>query len=230
LTVSTAGSYDPRVQVATPAQVRRDVTSFVCALVAVCAACSTSSPPDKAGITPTYDKSSGRLTELAYDSNHNGKVDTWTEMDGARPLRSRVDSNEDGLIDRWEFYDDRGKLTKVGFSRQNDGKADAWAFVGADGKPQRVEMSSTADEMKIDRWEHYETGVLTSAEEDTNHDGTPDKWESYEDGSLKSASFDENADGRPDRRLTYLDGALVSIETDRDAGGTFKTRVSVTPH
>ena len=218
------------MQVATPAKVRRNVTVLVCVAVALCAACSTSSTPDKSGITPTYDKTSGRLTELAYDSNHNGKTDTWTEMNGARPLRSRIDSDEDGRIDRWEYYDDQGKLTKVGFSRKDDGKPDAWAFVGADGKPRRIEISSTADEKKIDRWEHYENDALTSAEEDTNHDGKPDKWESYEGGSLKTASFDENGDGRPDRRLTYADGVLVTIETDPDAAGTFKTRVPVAPH
>jgi hypothetical protein len=219
----------PGVQVATPAKVRRDVTVVLCALVAVCAACSTSGRPDKAGITPTYDKTSGRLTELAYDSNHNGIIDTWTEMDGARPLRSRIDRNEDGRVDRWEYYDDHAKLVKVGLSRRDDGRPDAWAFVGPDGKPRRIEISSTKDEKKIDRWEHYEKDTLVSAEEDTNHDGRVDKWESYEAGALKTAAFDENGDGKPDRRLVYADGVLVAIETDPDASGVFKARVSIKP-
>lgn len=217
------------VQAALPATVRRDATVFLCALAALSVACSTSSTPDTAGITPTYDKTSGRLTELAYDSNHNGKMDTWTEMNGARPLRSRIDSNEDGRIDRWESYDDQGKLVKVGYSRRDDGKPDAWAFVGPDGKPQRIEIASTGDERKIDRWEHYDKDALTSAEEDTNHDGKPDKWESYEAGTLTSVSFDENGDGKPDRRLTYADGVLTAIETNPDGSGIYKTRVSVKP-
>jgi len=178
----------PGVQVARPAKVRRDVTAVLCALAGFCA-CSPSSTPDRAGITPTYDKSSGRLTELAYDSNHNGTVDTWTDMDGARPLRSRIDRNEDGRIDRWEYYDGDGKLTRVGFSRRDDGRPDAWAIVGPDSRSQRIEISSTGDENKIDRWEHYENDALTSAEEDTNHDGAIDKWESrgrrLEDGLLR---------------------------------------------
>jgi hypothetical protein len=120
---------------------------------------------------PTYDKTTGKLTELTYDRNKNGPIDTWTDMDGTRPLRSRIDQDEDGKIDRWEYYDDKGGLRKVGFSTKNDGKADAWAFAGPDGKVQHVEISSTADEKKIDRREHYKGGVLVSAEEDTNGDG-----------------------------------------------------------
>ena len=49
------------------------------------------SSPDKAqerlGITPAYDATTDKLKELAYDSNHNGKPDTWTDMDGARPVQ-----------------------------------------------------------------------------------------------------------------------------------------------
>jgi antitoxin component YwqK of YwqJK toxin-antitoxin module len=217
------------VQVATPVEVGRDATALFCAVVALCAACSTAGTSDNAGVTPTYDKTSGRLTELAYDSNHNGKVDTWTEMNGSRPLRSRIDRNEDGRIDRWEYYDDRGQLTKVGFSRRDDGKADAWGFVGPDGKPQRIEISSIGDEKKIDRWEHYENDELTSAEEDTNRDGKIDKWEAYDAGALKTVSFDENGDGKADRRLTYADGVLIAIETEPGDSGSFKTRVSVKP-
>jgi antitoxin component YwqK of YwqJK toxin-antitoxin module len=176
---------------------------------------------------PTYDKTTGKLTELTYDRNKNGTIDTWTDMDGTKPLRSRIDQDEDGKIDRWEYYDDKGGLLKVGFSRKNDGKADAWAFAGPDGKVQRVEISSTADEKKIDRWEHYEGGVLVSAEEDTNGDGRADKWETYEGGALKTAAMDENGDGRPDRRLTYADGQLVLIESAPDAAGNFTKRVRV---
>ena len=125
----------------------------------------------KLGITPTYDKTTGKLTELTLDSNKNGRIDTWTDMDGARPVQTRIDKNEDGRIDRWEYYDGRGQLQKVGFSRKDDGKADAWAFAAADGRIEKIEISSVADEKKIDRWEHYDASGLISAEEDTNADG-----------------------------------------------------------
>jgi hypothetical protein len=186
---------------------------------------------------PTYDKTTGKLTRLTYDRNKNGVIDTWTDMDGPKPLRSRIDLDEDGKIDRWEYYDAAGTLVKVGFSRRKDGKADAWAFPGADGMVERVEASSTGDEKRIDRWEHYAasragangdaTGPLVASEEDTNGDGRPDTWETYEDGAIASVQFDADHDGRPDRRLTYADGRLVSIESAPDAGGRYTKRLDV---
>lgn len=184
---------------------------------------------------PTYDKSTGRLKELTYDGNSNGRIDTWTDLDGTKALRSRIDRNEDGKIDRWEYYDDDGGLVKVGFSRRDDGKPDAWAFSGADSKINRIEISSVADENKIDRREYYDVsfagpdgqGALVKADEDTNRDGRPDKWETYENGAVKTVAFDENSDSLPDRRLTYAKSALRLMESQPDASGRFAARVEV---
>jgi hypothetical protein len=188
----------------------------------------------KATTKASYDKTSGRLRELTFDANKNGRVETWTDMDGNRPLRSRIDSNEDGRIDRWEYYDEAGKLFKVGFSRKNDGTPDAWAFSTPFGRLERVEMSSSGDDRRVDRWEFYDLSVPPSAdgtspllrvEEDTNHDGRPDKWERFENGVVRFVEFDESHDGRPDRRLTYRDAELVLIETAPDASGTYTKRI-----
>jgi hypothetical protein len=190
----------------------------------------------KATVQPTYDKTTGKLAELTSVANGNGRIDTWTAMDGTRPLRSRADRDEDGTLDRWEYYDASGVLVKVGFSRRNDGIPDAWAFSDSEGKLTRVEISSTADESRIDRWEHFDgssalpiggSAVPTRVEEDTNADGRPDMWETYENGLLKSASFDENRDGRPDRRLTYNGSALVQIESEPDVAGMYTKRVAL---
>jgi hypothetical protein len=150
----------------------------------------------------SYDKTTGRLIELTFDANKNGRIDTWTEMDGTRPVRSRLDTDEDGRIDRWEYYDERGQLARVGFSRKNAEKPDAWAYSTPDGRISRIEVSSSGDEARIDRWERYENGVLATAE------------------------FDEDHDGRPDRRLTYRDGALVSIETAPDGAGNYTSKIA----
>jgi hypothetical protein len=198
-------------------------------------ACSEDRARLKETTKPTYDPATGRLKELTYDANKNGRIDTWTDMDGTRPLRARIDRNEDGRLDRWEYYGNKGELLKVGFSRKDDGQPDAWAYSGPDGKVDRIEVSSTGDENKIDRWERYDpataaddsTGALIAADEDTNGDGKPDKWETYEKGALKTAAFDENHDGTPDRRLTYDGGRLVTIETAPDGAGGFQKRVEV---
>ena len=208
---------------------RRGLGMGLTALLAA-ASCSNPRPDPSAGtMKPTYDKTTGKLTQIASDRNHNGVIDTWTDMEGARPLRSRIDQDEDGKIDRWEYYDAQGKLFKVGLSRSNDGKPDSWSFPDADGTIGRIEISSTGDETAIDRWEFYTANQLVRVEQDTNGDGRPDTWETYEGGALKTAAYDENGDGKPDRRLTYQDGQLVLIESEPDASGNYTKRVIVKP-
>ena len=188
-----------------------------------------------AAIAPTYDRTTGKLTQLSYDSNHDGRADTWTDMDGTRPLRSRIDQNGDGKVDRWEEYDRTGALVKVGFSRKDDGRADAWVSVPGENAIQRIEMSSTGDEHRIDRWEYYDVshagadrqGVLIRVEEDTAGDGKVHKWETYRDGALETVAFDEDGDGKPTRRLTYRGVALALIESQPDASGRFTKRTEV---
>jgi hypothetical protein len=176
---------------------------------------------------PTYDPETGRLTQLTFDANKNGVIDTWTYMDGTRVLRSEIDTNEDGVIDRWEYHDGDPKVvTKVGFSRANDGRPDAWAIIGPDGQPTHVEVSLKRDDT-IDRWEWYEGETLVRAEEDTTGDGKPDKWETYAGGAVATVAFDENGDGKPDRRLTYAGGALESIESAPDDAGVYAKKVAV---
>ncbi len=202
--------------------------AFVLSALLVTAGCSNPGPvPASRTTKPTYDKKTGKLTELTFDRNKNGKIDTWTEMDGAKPLRSRIDQDENGVPDRWEYYDDKGAVLKVGFSRGGESKPDAWGFSGPDGKLTRVEVSSAADENTIDRWETYDATGLVRAAEDTNGDGRPDKWDTYDNGSLKTAAFDENFDGKADRRLTYDAGELVLIETEPDASGVYAKKVTV---
>ncbi len=113
----------------------------------------------KATTRASYDKDTGKLTELTYDANKDGRIDTWTEMDGTRPLRSRIDANEDGRVDRWEYYDQAGRLSRVGFSRSLKDQPDAWAYSTAEGRVDRIEISSTADPARIDRWEFYDTSI-----------------------------------------------------------------------
>jgi hypothetical protein len=207
--------------------VRYVATMAASASLLISGSCSRRNTPEKAGIAATYDTKTGKLAELAYDSNHDGKVDTWTEMNGNHAVRTRIDRNEDGKVDRWEYYDDQSKLVKVGLSRGDTGKPDTWVFAGDDGTTRRIEISSSSDDTKIDRWEHYVGNVIASAEEDTDHDGRIDKWETYEAGTLATASFDENGDGKPDRRLSYAAGSLAAIDSDPDPSGTFRSHVTV---
>ena len=209
---------------------------YAVAIVCAAAACSGGERQRLEDTTrATYDPTTGALRELTYDANRNGRIDTWTDMQGSRPVRARIDRDEDGTIDRWEYYDEKGGLVKVGFSRRGDGAPDAWAYPASDGTVHQVELSSTRDERRIDRRERYvpfvpaagAAGTLLSAEEDTDDDGRPDKWETYADGRIATVAFDENRDGDPDRRLVYnAGGRLTAIETQPDGRGGYRRRVT----
>lgn len=171
-------------------------------------------------VEPVYDKLTGKLQLLKYDSNRNGKVDTLSYMDGTRVLRIEIDQDEDGRLDRWEYYGADQKLERTGTSRANDGKEDAWLYAGPDGAIVRIDVSTRRDG-KVNRTEHYEKDALIRAEEDSNEDGKPDKWETYEGGRLVSVAFDTTYRGTPDRRLIYGTEGSARLEVDPDGTGRF---------
>jgi len=173
-------------------------------------------------ISPEYDKKTGKLHLLKYDSNGNGVVDTWSYMDGARVVRIEIDKDEDGKIDRWEYYGPDQKLEKIGFSREMDGKEDAWSYTAPDGSIERIEISTRRDG-KISRVEHYQHNTLGSAEEDSDGDGKFDKWETYDGPRLASVAFDTQHRGTADRRLVYGPGGTARLEVDMKGDGQFVT-------
>ncbi len=190
----------------------------VLAVALISAACGH--PADRKKIEPIYDKQTGRLQVLNYDSDGDGKVDTISHMDGARVLRIEIDRDEDGRVDRWEYYDANQKLEKVGFSRPGDGKEDAWSSARQDGSIARIDISLARDG-KVTRREYYEKDTVVRAEEDGDGDGTFDKWETYEGGRLASVAFDTLHRGKPDRRLVYGADGSAHLEVDPAGDGTF---------
>ncbi|MEO5896058.1 MAG: hypothetical protein ABIS06_10180 [Vicinamibacterales bacterium] len=156
-------------------------------------------------LQPTYDRTTGKLTKLSYDSNSNGKPDTWAFMDGAKLVRLEADENEDALIDRWEFYPEGEGVTS------------------AKGPPDRIERATHGDG-KVSRREFFEGGALVRIEEDVDGNSAVDKWETYAGGALTIMSLDTTGAGKPDRRLIYrADGSLDRIEADPTGSGVFQT-------
>lgn len=192
-----------------------------------------------------YDPQTGVLLEITYDKNKNGVIDTWTKMEGTRPVSSTLDENEDGMIDRWEEYDAQGRLVRAGWIRSRSPKPgetpaapaadanaprvpDTWVYPSADGRTSRVEYLDIDLEGRtvVARREFFEGDRLLRVEEDKDGDDQIDQWEVHENGVLKSVEFDEGRDGVPDRRFTYSPtGQLLLIESGRDASGQYATRV-----
>jgi len=175
-----------------------------------------------------YDKKTGKLELLKYDSNGNGVPDTFSYMDGAKVVRIEIDKDEDGKIDRWEYYGPDQKIEKIGFSRAQDGKEDAWSYSGPDGSIDRIDVSTHRDG-KVNRTEHYKNDVLVSAEEDSDGDGQIDKWETYDGERLASVAFDTIHRGKPDRRMVYGPNGAARLEVDRAGDGNFVAASTPTP-
>jgi hypothetical protein len=200
--------------------IARPVLLGICTLLLASAAGCQRPASSTKKIEPTYNKQTGRLELLRYDSNGDGKFDTFSYMDGPRILRIEIDQDEDGRVDRWEHYGPDQKLEKVGFSRAQDGVEDAWSFFNSAGATDRVEISTKRNQ-KVDRIEHYEKGALAHAEEDTDGDGRFDKWETYDGDRLTSVAFDTLHRGTPDRRLLYGADGSARMEFDSQGTGTF---------
>ena len=188
------------------------------AVALISTACGPSA--ERKRIEAIYDKQTGRLQVLKYDSNGDGNRDTISYMDGARVLRIEIDKDEDGRVDRWEYYDGNQKLEKVGFSRANDGKEDAWSYARPDGSIERIDIS-LARNGKVTRREYYEEDAFVRAEEDGDGDGVFDKWETYDGGRLASVAFDTLHRGKADRRLVYGADGSARLEVDLAGDGTF---------
>jgi hypothetical protein len=189
-------------------------------------ACSDSKGDEaRKRITPEYDKATGKLKLLKYDSKGTGTIDTWSYMDGARVVRIEIATHGDGKVDRWEYYDANQKLAKIGSSRAQDGNQDAWTYLAADGSIDRIDVSTRHDG-KINRVEHYKKDVLVAAEEDGDGDGRMDKWETYDGDHLSSIAFDTTHRGTPDRRLIYGPNGTAQLEVDAKGTGEF---VAVNP-
>jgi hypothetical protein len=61
-----------------------------------------------------------------FDSDHDGKMDTFTYYDGAngQVTRKERDRDNNDKIDFWERFDDKGVVTKTGRDVDGDGRMD----------------------------------------------------------------------------------------------------------
>jgi hypothetical protein len=154
----------------------------------------------------------GRIERIEYDSNNDGKPDHIAYHKGEKsPRLLEVDENFDGKWDRWEDYDENGRLTKVGYSRRGQGP-DMWLTPGPGDIPSKREFDEDGD-MKIDRTEILEKGLIVRVELDTNKDGKVDRWQDWSTGKLTSEDLDTDENGKPDRRLLYnKQGRLLQMD------------------
>jgi hypothetical protein len=158
-----------------------------------------------------------------WDSNGDGKVDTWTDYDGLRVLRGRADINRDGKPDEWTFYGAEGQLERREVDTDFDGRVDAWERYEEDRIAAR-DLDLDADG-RVDQWEKYEGGHLATVESDNDGDGVRDEWGSYRYLLPVTRSWSFGNDGVIDKRTEYEHGRRVRDRFDRDRDGAFDETV-----
>jgi hypothetical protein len=222
------------------------VAAILCGTLTALAAVACGDSAEQARLKATtqanYDRTTGKLTELTYDRDKNGKIDTWVQMDGATPVSARIDTDEDGVFDRWEYYE-AGKLVRVEWERPQQpgpdgvkppltGKPNTISYLDAEGRVDHIdyfETSNVTGQRGVVRREIYVDGKYARAEEDTDGDGLMDRFDTFDaEGHLKTSAFDDVKpyDGKPDKRFTYdATGNLVLIETDPDGAGGYRKSV-----
>jgi hypothetical protein len=187
----------------------------------------------------TYDPATGRLSQVVFDTNKNGKNDTVSHMDGTRIVRIELDLDENGKVERWDLYRPDGQLDRVGLASRNDGVMDSQAFYSPEGALERIEIS-TKRNGRFDRTEFYQSNVLVRGQDDTNGDGRPDKWDDYTPRpnhavgepayAITATAFDDTGSGRPERRFVYAaNGTVARVEFDRAAANNWKTETAGVP-
>lgn len=165
---------------------------------------------DKGRVQAYYDHW-GRLERIEVDSNGDGKPDRISyHMGRKQPVRVDVDTDFDGRIDRWEYYDDDGKLVKVGAARRG-GSPDMWMVLDEQGHVVRREYDDDHTG-KINRAEVLDDGQVTLTEVDSDRDGRINRWQHWSHGRLTSEELDTNGDGKPDRVVFYgSDGKVAGM-------------------
>src|SRR6478609_1498374 len=95
--------------------------------------------------TPTYSQQNGKLSELDFDRDGDGRIDTRAYMDGVLVKSIEIDRDGSGKPDRWEYYEP-----------VTNGVAPA-------GSPDGHSVIARAEEAngkgKIDRREFYDNGL-----------------------------------------------------------------------
>ncbi len=99
-------------------------------------------------VVRTYTASGDPAREVA-DSDHDGKIDTWTTFHAGRIVEVIVDTNGDGWPDETRSY--------------------------SGGRVQRIQRDTNFDG-EPDVWEIYDDGRLQRMGEDLDHDGLVDRW------------------------------------------------------
>jgi hypothetical protein len=133
-------------------------------------------------------------------------------------LARKLDADRDGKPEEVRYFDEKtAQLVRVEEDRDYDGRIDAW-----DRYTNGVLTSREVDENgdgKVDAWETYAGGRMTSREVDRDGNGSRDAFYVYSGGALVEERHDTKGSGKIDRIVHYSGGHITTVDEDRDGNG-----------
>lgn len=159
--------------------------------------------------------------EHGWDTDNDGRQDTWAVYTNGELSERRVDANRDGKPDNWEFYEN-SRLVRSLHDANSDGEVDQWATYDASEQAHRSERDLNRDG-KVDSWETFRYGVLSEGEYDVDYDGKADEWTTLDDGQVVERRWSLDGSGTVHRKARYEHGIIVREQIDRDSDGSFET-------
>ena len=113
----------------------------------------------------------GKLVREAFDMNLDGKPDLTKFYEDGALIRKEQDSKLDGKVDYWEYFDEKGKLERIGVDQDGDGSIDAWhtaeqgVIADAETAGARTADGKTAVDAAVERAAKAEESEQEAAQE-----------------------------------------------------------------
>lgn len=162
---------------------------------------------------------------VSWDTNSDGKKDTWAEYSGGKPVKYCYDRNLDEKADHWSYLEN-GLIARDEIDLNLDGKADVWQYFESSGKLSRVEYDFDYDG-KAEYWEYFKEAQRNRFTADNDRDGNMDEWGIFEKGFIKERNWSFKNDDFIDKKAVYEYGRKIKELYDRDRNGSFDEEITL---
>jgi len=143
---------------------------------------------------------------------------SWDNEETLKVTRGVLDADRDGVPEQIRFFEpDSMVLLRLEQDSDFDGRIDIWNTY-TDGKL-TSRVRDTSGDGNADVWEQYENDRMTNRTIDRDQDGVADAFYIYGGDILVEERHDANNDGVVDRLISYQNLFRVHAEEDRDLDG-----------
>lgn len=161
----------------------------------------------------------------SWDTNGDGRKDTWAEYSKGKLIKYIYDENFDGKADRWCFFENN-LILRDELDLNRDNQIDRWNYYEPAGEISRSEHDLDYDS-KVEYIEYFKNSEKLKFTEDNDSDGNIDEWGIFEKGSMKERRWSFNNDNIIDKKALYKNGRKIKELYDRNRDGSFDEEITL---